>query len=65
LLPASHWFLAWLVLRPWRLWLHVPPNRRLTFNGLHGILSQKIELFNFFFIFNLYFWMICSVSKFD
>jgi hypothetical protein len=23
---------------------HVPPKRRLTFNGIHGILSQKIEL---------------------
>jgi hypothetical protein len=23
----------------------VPPKRRLTFNGLHGVISQKIELF--------------------
>jgi hypothetical protein len=22
-----------------------PPKRRLTFNGLHGVISQKIELF--------------------
>jgi hypothetical protein len=30
-------------LRRWR-W-HVPPKRRLTFAGLHAVLSQKIELF--------------------
>jgi hypothetical protein len=24
---------------------HVSPKRQLTFNGLHGIISQKIELF--------------------
>jgi hypothetical protein len=24
---------------------YVPPKRRLTFNGLHGVTSQKIELF--------------------
>jgi hypothetical protein len=24
---------------------HVPPKRRLTFNGLHGVISQKTELF--------------------
>jgi hypothetical protein len=23
----------------------VPPKRRLTFNGLHGVISQKIVLF--------------------
>jgi hypothetical protein len=31
--------------RPWRWRRHIPPKRRLTFNGLHGIVSQKIELF--------------------
>jgi hypothetical protein len=24
---------------------HVPQKRRLTFNGMHGIISQKLELF--------------------
>jgi hypothetical protein len=24
---------------------HVSPNRRLTFNRLHGVLAQKMELF--------------------
>jgi hypothetical protein len=23
----------------------VPPKRRFTFNGLHGVISQKIEIF--------------------
>jgi hypothetical protein len=24
---------------------HVPPKRRMTFNGLRGVVSQKAELF--------------------
>jgi hypothetical protein len=46
----SRWLLAWFILRPagWRR--NVPPKRRLTFNGLHGVISQKIEL-SFRFIF--------------
>jgi hypothetical protein len=40
LLPASWWFLAWLILQPWRRKWHLPPKRRLTFNGLHGVISQ-------------------------
>jgi hypothetical protein len=43
LLPR--WYLAWLILRPWAWRRHVPPKRRLTFNGLHGVISQKIVLF--------------------
>jgi hypothetical protein len=39
-------FLAWLILRPWRWRRHVPPKHRFTFNGLHGVISQKTELFN-------------------
>jgi hypothetical protein len=34
-----------LILRSWRWRRYVPPKRRLTFNGLHGIISQKIVLF--------------------
>jgi nitrate reductase gamma subunit len=30
--------------RPWRWRRHVPPKRRLTFNGLRGVISQKVEL---------------------
>jgi hypothetical protein len=33
-------FPAWLILRPWWRW-HVLPKRRFTFNGLHGVISQK------------------------
>jgi hypothetical protein len=44
-LPDWWRFLAWLILQPWRWRRHVPPKRRLTFNGLHGVLSQKIQSF--------------------
>jgi hypothetical protein len=39
------WFPAWLIFRIWRWKQHVPPKRRLTCNSLHGIISQKRELF--------------------
>jgi hypothetical protein len=42
-LPASCWFLACLFFEPLRG--HIPPKCRFTFNGLHGVMSQKIELF--------------------
>jgi hypothetical protein len=45
LLPASCWFLAWLILLPWRWRRHVPQKRRLTFSGLHCIITEKIKLF--------------------
>jgi hypothetical protein len=38
-------FLAWLILRPWWWRWHAPPKRRLTFSGLHGVMTQKTELF--------------------
>jgi hypothetical protein len=41
----EHWFLAWLVLQPWRWKQHVPLKCQLTFYGLHGTVSQKIEFF--------------------
>jgi hypothetical protein len=41
----SHWFLAGLILRSWRLKQYVPPKRRLSFNGLYSVISQKILLF--------------------
>jgi hypothetical protein len=43
--PAWCSFLAWLILRPWKWRRHVPQKRQLTFNGLHGVISQKIEFF--------------------
>jgi hypothetical protein len=45
LLVTCFRLLAWIILRPWRWRRHVPPKRRLTFNGLHGVMSQKIGLF--------------------
>jgi hypothetical protein len=42
----SRWFLGRLILRPWKWRRHVPPKHRLTFNGLYGVISQKIELHN-------------------
>jgi hypothetical protein len=36
----SYWLLAWLTLRPYRWRRQVTPKRRLTFNGLHGVISQ-------------------------
>jgi hypothetical protein len=40
LLPASCWFLVWLILLPWRWRWHIPPKR-----WLHGVISQKTEPF--------------------
>jgi hypothetical protein len=31
--------LLWLLLRPWRR--HIPPKHLLTYNGPHGVISQK------------------------
>jgi hypothetical protein len=41
----SGWFLAWFILLSWKWRRHVPPKRGLIFKGLHGDISQKIELF--------------------
>jgi hypothetical protein len=43
LLSASCWFLAWFTFQPWRWW-HISPKRRLTFEGLHGIIFHTIKL---------------------
>jgi hypothetical protein len=39
------WFPARLILRPWRWRRYVLPKRRLTFNGLYCVISQKTVLF--------------------
>jgi hypothetical protein len=41
----SRWFLAQLIFRPWRRRRYVPRKRRLTLNGLHCVISQKMVLF--------------------
>jgi hypothetical protein len=45
LLPASRWFLVWFIFWSWRWRRHVSPKRRVTFSGVHGVISQKTELF--------------------
>jgi hypothetical protein len=45
MLTPSHWFLAWLILRTW-IWRHyIAPKRRLIFDLLQGIISQKKKRF--------------------
>jgi hypothetical protein len=46
-------FLARLIFRPWRWRRYAPLKRWLTFNGLHGIVSQKMVFFKI-----TYFWSI-------
>jgi hypothetical protein len=41
----SRLFLSWFFLRPWRWRRYIPPKRRLTFIGLHDVISQKMVLF--------------------
>jgi hypothetical protein len=36
---------TWYFLWPWRTRWHVPLTRQLTFNALHGVISQKTQLF--------------------
>jgi hypothetical protein len=36
----------------WRWRRYVPPNCRLTLNGLHGVISQKMVLFNVLLVYN-------------
>jgi hypothetical protein len=42
----SRWFLARHCLRSWRWRWHVPPKRWLTFNGIHGVISQEDRTFH-------------------
>jgi hypothetical protein len=41
----TRWFLAWLVLLPWRRRRYDLPKCRLTLNGLHLVTTRKIEFF--------------------
>jgi hypothetical protein len=43
LLPNSRWFLAWIILRPWRWRLQVLPTQRLTSNELYDVISENTE----------------------
>jgi hypothetical protein len=44
LLPASCWFIAYLIFLPWRWRQHIPPKCQLSFNELHSIISQDSTL---------------------
>lgn len=44
LLPASSWFLDWLILWLWTWRQHVPLKHQCIFSGLHGIIFRKINL---------------------
>jgi hypothetical protein len=46
LIAASRWFLAWIILQPWRWSWHVPPKRWVTFNGLQCVICQATEIHN-------------------
>jgi hypothetical protein len=48
LLPAWRWFLAWLIIWLWRWRRHISPKRRLSFNGIHSVISKKIEVYKLF-----------------
>jgi hypothetical protein len=41
----SCWFLAKLILWPWRRRQYVSPKYQFTFNGLHDVIPQTAELF--------------------
>jgi hypothetical protein len=43
--PASRWFLARLILRPWRCRRHILSKRWSTLNGPDGVISQQTEFF--------------------
>jgi hypothetical protein len=45
-------FLIWLIFWPWWWMLNVPPKRRLTFDGLYDVISQKTKLFGTILIWN-------------
>lgn len=42
--------LTWIRQQPLKKWRYVPPIRRLKFTGLHGVVSQKRELFITFIV---------------
>jgi hypothetical protein len=58
----SRCFNAWLGRRPRRWRRHVPPKRRLTFNGIYGVVSQKTEHFIIHYCFNLTNFLLMSDS---
>jgi hypothetical protein len=57
-----HCFLGWLHVRP-RIWRrYVPPKRRLAFNGLYDLVSQKTEPYIIHYCFNLTNFLLMNYS---
>jgi hypothetical protein len=44
MITALSWFLAWFIFLLWKLSGYVRPKHLLAFNGLHGVMSQRIQL---------------------
>jgi hypothetical protein len=44
-LTSSRLFLSWPILGLWKWRRHAGPKRRLTFNGIHDVIYQKIKVF--------------------
>jgi hypothetical protein len=63
-LPASWWLSAWLIFRHWRWRRYVPPKHQLSFNWLHGVVSDKREISSRLFrdLPHPYIILVCSVT---
>jgi hypothetical protein len=59
----SRYFLAWLILRPWRWRRRVPPKRRLNFKTIHSVISKNTELFRFLILTILSPGMCCCMVR--
>jgi hypothetical protein len=44
LAPCFMLVLAWLTVQPWRCGQHIPAKNRLTLDGLHGVISLRLEI---------------------
>jgi hypothetical protein len=61
LLPASFWFLTWLILRSWRWRWHVPPKLRLAFKGLQdAVVQKKTVTFKIRIVLRASRWLVCE-----
>jgi hypothetical protein len=42
----SCWFLAWLIIRPYKLMWYIPPTLRSALDRLYVYISQKVKVFS-------------------
>jgi hypothetical protein len=47
----------------WRRRRHIPPKRQLTYNGLHGVISQEAELFELHYFANCHFMTVARIQQ--